>query len=180
MRVLLTGHKGYIGTVLTPMLVKEGWDVTGLDSDLFGDCTFGKAPMEVKTIAKDIRDVTVDDLRGFDAVLHLAALSNDPLGNLNPTLTLEINHLASVRLAELAKAAGVGRFVFSSSCSNYGAGGDDMLDESSAFNPVTPYGQSKVLVERDVTRLADDRFSPTFLVPPPLTAFRRACALIWF
>jgi nucleoside-diphosphate-sugar epimerase/SAM-dependent methyltransferase len=163
MRVLLTGHKGYIGTVLTPMLVKEGWDVTGLDSDLFGDCTFGKPPMEVKTIAKDIRDVTVDDLRGFDAVLHLAALSNDPLGNLNPTLTLEINHLASVRLAELAKAAGVGRFVFSSSCSNYGAGGDDMLDESSAFNPVTPYGQSKVLVERDVTLLADDRFSPTFL-----------------
>lgn len=163
MRVLVTGHHGYIGAVLTPMLVGAGHEVVGLDSDLFTTCTYGDWQDNVPSIRKDVRDVTPEDVKGFDAVLHLAGLSNDPLGDLNPGLTMEINHRASVRLAELAKAAGVQRFVFSSSCSNYGAGGDDMLDETSAFNPVTPYGQSKVLVEQDVARMADADFSPTFL-----------------
>jgi nucleoside-diphosphate-sugar epimerase len=163
MRVLVTGHHGYIGAILAPMLVKAGHDVVGLDSDLFTSCTYGEWEEVVPSIHKDVRDVTLEDLKGFDAVLHLAGLSNDPLGDLNPSLTLEINHQASVRLAELAKQAGVQRYIFSSSCSNYGAGGDDMLDESSAFNPVTPYGQSKVLVEQDVAKLADADFSPTFL-----------------
>jgi nucleoside-diphosphate-sugar epimerase len=163
MRVLLTGHKGYIGTVMVPMLLAEGHEVVGMDSDLFEASTFGDGIVEVPETRKDIRDVEPEDLEGFDAVLHLAGLSNDPLGDLNPQLTYEINHRASVRLAELAKLAGVPRFIFSSSCSNYGAGGEDMLNEGSAFNPVTPYGISKVMVERDVSAMADDSFSPTFL-----------------
>jgi nucleoside-diphosphate-sugar epimerase len=163
MRVLVTGHNGYIGTVLTPMLQAAGHDVVGLDTNLFMACQFGDWEERVPNLRKDVRDVTRDDLEGFDAVLHLAGLSNDPLGNLDPGLTFEINHRASVRLAQLAKEAGVSRFIFSSSCSNYGAGGDDFLDENSAFNPVTPYGESKVMVEQDVAPMADDRFSPTFL-----------------
>lgn len=163
MRVLITGHNGYIGTVLTPMLVAEGHEVVGLDTDLYRDSIFGDAPLSVPSIQKDIRDVSPDDLDGFDAVMHLAGLSNDPLGDLNPRLTYEINHRASVHLAEIAKSVGVERFIFSSSCSTYGSAGDAPIDETAEFNPVTPYGHSKVLVEQDVATLADDDFSPTFL-----------------
>lgn len=163
MRILLTGHKGYIGAVMTPMLQAEGWEVVGLDSDLYERCTFGGSLPEVPDIKKDIRDITIEDLEGFDAVIHLAALSNDPLGDLNPELTYEINHHASVNLARLAREAGVPRFLFSSSCSTYGAAGDEMLTEEAEFNPVTPYGHSKVLVERDVSQLAGNHFSPVFL-----------------
>jgi nucleoside-diphosphate-sugar epimerase len=163
MKILLTGHKGYIGTVMVPMLVAKGYEVIGLDSDLYERSTFGEGLPEIPEIKKDIRDVEPSDLIGFDAVLHLAGLSNDPLGNLNADLTYEINHLASVHLAKLAKEAGVERFIFSSSCSNYGAGGEDWLTEESPFNPITPYGISKVRVEQDVAQLADDNFSPTFL-----------------
>jgi nucleoside-diphosphate-sugar epimerase len=148
---------------MAPLLQAAGHDVVGVDTDLYERSTFGTALPEVTTVHKDIRDLEVADLMGFEAVVHLAGLSNDPLGDFDPSLTDEINHVASVRLAEKAKKAGVRRFVFSSSCSNYGAGGDDMLDETSAFNPVTPYGISKVMVEQDVTKLADDSFSPTFL-----------------
>lgn len=163
MRVLVTGHQGYIGVVLTRLLGGNGHTVVGLDSGLYGGCDFGAPPPRIPTIAKDIRDVGDEDLRGFDAVLHLAGLSNDPLGDLNPELTYDINHRASVRLAQRARDAGVRLFVFSSSCSNYGAAGDDPLDESAACNPVTPYGQSKVLTERDLAQLADDHFSPVYL-----------------
>ncbi|MEB3882586.1 NAD-dependent epimerase/dehydratase family protein [Lyngbya sp. CCY1209] len=163
MKLLVTGHKGYIGTVLVPMLLAHKHELVGLDSDLFEQCTFGEGIPDIPEIRKDIRDVEREDVEGFDAVLHLAGLSNDPLGNLNPELTYEINHQASVKLAKLAKEAGVPRYIFSSSCSNYGAGGEDWLTEESPFNPVTPYGTSKVKVEQDVSQLADDNFSPTFL-----------------
>jgi nucleoside-diphosphate-sugar epimerase len=145
------------------MFRSAGHEVVGLDTDLFAGCDFGKPAAQLSEIRKDIRNLTKADLRGFDAVVHLAALSNDPLSNLDPNLTFDINHKASVRLAELAKQAGVKRFVFSSSCSTYGSAGDTLLDESAAFNPVTPYGESKVLVERDVAELADEHFSPTYM-----------------
>jgi nucleoside-diphosphate-sugar epimerase len=163
MKILVTGHNGYIGTVLVPMLILDGHGVAGFDSDLYRRCTFGEMPSKVPEIINDIRDIQLEDLKGFDAVFHLAALSNDPLGNLNPELTYEINYQASVRLAVLAKQVGVSRFIFSSSCSTYGAAGDQMLTEEAQFNPVTPYGRSKVLVEQEVADLADGNFSPTFL-----------------
>ena len=163
MKVLVTGHQGYIGSVLAPLFQAEGHEVTGLDSGLFADCLFGEDASQVPTLAMDLRDVTVDHLRGFDAVIHLAALSNDPLSNLNPECTYDINHRATVQLARLAKAAGVPRFLQSSSCSLYGTAGDAMLDERAGFHPVTPYGESKVFAERDLAELADATFHPTFL-----------------
>jgi len=164
MRVLVTGHDGYIGTVLVPLFKAAGHTVTGLDSMLFEGCGFGddeSAPDRV--IRLDVRDVTPEHLEGHDAVVHLAAISNDPLGDLNPGCTFDINHLATVTLAKAAKAAGVQRFLYSSSCSLYGAHGDEFLTESASFHPVTPYGESKVRSEVDLAALADDDFSPTYL-----------------
>lgn len=163
MRVLVTGHNGYIGTVLTPMLIAAGHEVVGLDTDLYERCTFGTDIPQIAEIHKDIRDIEPADLDGFEAVIHLAALSNDPLGNINPDLTYDINHRAAVKIAKAAKDVGVSRYIFASSCSTYGAAGDDMLTEEAEFNPVTPYGHSKVMVEQDVAKLADDNFSPTFM-----------------
>jgi nucleoside-diphosphate-sugar epimerase len=163
MRVLLTGHQGYIGAVAGPILQSEGHEVVGLDTDLFQGSEFGEPARPIPEIRKDLRDITVADLRGFDAVVHLAALSNDPLGNLNPGLTYDINHAASMRLARAAKEAGVTRFVFSSSCSTYGAAGDIFHDETAPLNPVTAYAESKVMVERDLSGMAGENFSPTSL-----------------
>jgi nucleoside-diphosphate-sugar epimerase len=163
MRVLVTGHLGYIGTELVPILRAAGHEVSGLDNGYFEGCDFAAPPDQVPRIDVDLRDVTPSHCEGFDAVCHLAALSNDPLGDLNPDITYDINHRASVRLARCAKEAGVKRFVFASSCSLYGAGGADFLNEDAAFNPVTPYGESKVKTEQDVAPLADASFSPVYL-----------------
>jgi nucleoside-diphosphate-sugar epimerase len=164
MRVLVTGHQGYIGSVLIPRLLAAGHDAVGLDTGLFATCTLGEFQDTVETRHVDLRDVTPADCAGFDAVIHLAAICNDPIGNLNPDLTYEVNHRATIRLARAAKAAGATRFLFSSSCSLYGAGAtEDLLDETAAFAPVTPYGESKILSERDLLTLADGDFSPIFL-----------------
>ena len=164
MRTLITCHKGYIGSVMTPYLRAQGHDVVGLDTEFFGDCIFGQDGDTTPAIVKDVRDVTVDDLRGFDAVVHLAALANDPLGDLNPQWTFDINHQASVHLARMAKAAGVTRFIFSSSCSMYGDGWkDELLTEEAPMRPLTPYAVSKALAEEDIARLADDDFTPVYL-----------------
>lgn len=163
MRILLTGHDGYIGTVLAPVLHAAGHTVVGLDAGLFSACAFGTQPAPPPARTGDVRDVSAADLDGFDAVVHLANLSNDPLGNLSPGLTHAVNAEASVRLGVLAREAGVGRFVFASSCSLYGAAGQDAVDETAAFHPVTPYGQAKVDAERGLSALASGAFSPVFM-----------------
>jgi len=163
MRVLITGNNGYIGSVLAPLVKQAGHEVVGLDTFLFEGGTFGADVDQIEALRMDLRDVEAADLSGFDAVIHLAALSNDPVGDLNPQVTYDINHLGSVRLARLAKEAGVKRFLFASSCSLYGVAGHKMLDEQADMNPITAYGVTKVLFEKDVAKLADDEFSPTFL-----------------
>ncbi|WP_067825224.1 NAD-dependent epimerase/dehydratase family protein [Nocardia inohanensis] len=163
MRVLVTGHQGYLGTVMVPELQRAGHDVTGLDSGFFAECVLGDAPAPPPALRVDLRDVTVDQLAGFDAVVHLAALSNDPLGALAPQITYDINHHASVRLARLAKDAGVRRFLYASTCSVYGAAGDGLVTEDAPLRPLTPYAESKVRVEDDVAALADSGFTPVFL-----------------
>jgi nucleoside-diphosphate-sugar epimerase len=166
MRILMTGHLGYIGTVAVPLFQAAGHEVVGLDTDLYSDCTFGAEvgpAAAIPNLAIDIRDVTPDHLRGFDAVVHYAGIPNDPLGDLDPEVTMEINSAATFSLAQAAKRAGVRRFIFSSSCSNYGAAGQDFLDESGAFRPVTAYGRSKVAAEAALAPLADDNFSPVLM-----------------
>ncbi len=166
MRVLVTGHEGYLGSVLVPRLIESGYDVVGLDTGLYADCTLGPAPAPVPALRIDLRSVTAEHIAEVapGAVLHLAALCNDPLGNLDPELTYDVNYRATVRLARAAKAAGVPRFLFSSSCSLYGAGVDDApLDEEASFAPLTPYGDSKILSEQNLVPLADDDFSPILL-----------------
>ena len=162
MRILVTGHKGYIGSVLVPLLAAEGHSIVGIDYDLYQDSLFGSPPPPVQSFFKDIRDLEPEDVRGYDAIIHLAGLSNDPLGNLDPDLTRKINYLATVRLAEMAVKEGVKRFLFASSCSIYGASDASMLDEQSPVNPVTPYAKSKIQAESDIAGLAGSAFSPTF------------------
>ena len=162
-RVLVTGHQGYLGTVMVPILRGAGHDVVGLDNGYFADCVLGPTPDDPPNLSVDLRDVTVEQLEGFDAVIHLAALSNDPLGALAPDLTFDINHHASVRLARLAKEAGISRYLYASTCSVYGAAGDGLVDEDAELNPITPYAISKVKVEDDVAAIADSGFTPVFL-----------------
>jgi nucleoside-diphosphate-sugar epimerase len=163
MKVLITGHRGYVGVEMVPELRAAGHDLVGLDTGLFDECDFTAPPDDIRNLNIDLRDVTPRHLEGFDAVVHLAALSNDPLGDLNREITYDINQHASVRLARAAKEAGVRRFLFSSSCSLYGAGGDGFLDETAAFHPVTAYGESKVLVEQELSGLSSGSFSPVYL-----------------
>jgi nucleoside-diphosphate-sugar epimerase len=163
MKVLVTGDRGYIGAVLVPFLRAAGHEVVGLDAGWYDGCDFGEFQLDYESRTGDIRDQTPADLEGFDAVVHLAAISNDPVGHLNPEATYSVNAYGASHVAEVAKEAGVPRFLFSSSCSLYGAAGDAPVTESSEFNPVTPYGESKVVAEQLISKLADDSFSPTYL-----------------
>ncbi len=163
MKVLLTGHQGYLGTVMAPLLAEAGHEVTGLDTGLFAECVLGPPVDDPTTLALDLRDVEPHHLEGFDAVIHLAALSNDPLGALAPDITYDINHRASTRLATAARTAGVSRFLYASTCSVYGSAGDGLVGEDAPLNPLTPYAESKVLVEGDLSALAGDTFTPTYL-----------------
>lgn len=163
MRVLMTGHRGYLGSVMAPRMAAAGHDVVGMDVGLFDDCTLVPDDGDIPSVRRDIRDATAEDLSGFDAVVHLAALSNDPIGNLNDAWTEDINFHASVRLAELAKAAAVPRFLFSSSCIMYGMSEAAVVSEEAPLDPKTEYARSKVKAERKIADMAGDGFSPTFL-----------------
>ena len=163
MRVLVTGDRGYLGAVMVPYLLGVGHDVVGLDAGWYDGCDFGTPFTDYEQRTGDVRDTTPADLRGFDAVIHLAAISNDPVGHLNPDATYSVNARGAVHTARAAKRAGVGRFLFSSSCSLYGAAGEEVVDEAAPFRPVTPYGESKALAEEGISALADGDFSPTHL-----------------
>lgn len=163
MRILVTGHAGFIGSVMAPFMQEAGHDVVGLDIGYFEGCDFGEPPAPIEALRLDLRDVEARHLEGFEAVLHLAGLSNDPLGSLDPQLTYDINFTGSVRLAQAAKDAGVGRFLFASSCSLYGKAGDKPLDETASFLPVTAYAETKAWFERALAGMASDDFSPTYL-----------------
>jgi len=164
MRILVTGHHGYIGSILVELLSAAGHEVVGMDSQLYDECTFGEdIPSGISSIHRDVRELSCSDLEGIDAIAHLAGVCNDPLGDLLPQTTFDINHTATVRLADLAKASGIHRFVFSSSCSVYGAAGQEWIDERSEVNPITPYAASKWNAECDLRRLAGSHFSPVFL-----------------
>src|SRR5262245_284367 len=163
MRVLVTGHNGYIGGALVPLLRAAGHQVVGMDTGLFDAGRFLPEPPRVNSLAVDVRDARPEHFVGIDAVIHLAGISTDPLGDLDADVTFDINHRGSARVAQAAKQGGVRRFLLSSSCSLYGSAGDEPLDESADFNPVTPYGVSKVLAEESIRALADDDFHPTFL-----------------
>ncbi|HET6657039.1 MAG TPA: SDR family oxidoreductase [Gaiellaceae bacterium] len=165
MRVLVTGTEGYLGSLLGPMLLERGYDVIGVDTGFYkaGWLYNNGARATAKTLTKDIRRLSAEDFEGVDAVVHMAELSNDPVGQLAPEITYEINHKGSIHIANLAKAAGVERFVYTSSCSVYGVATEDNVTEESPVNPQTAYAVCKTLVERDVSALADEGFSPTFL-----------------
>ncbi len=164
MQVLVTGTEGYLGSLLPPLLIERGHEVLGVDTGYYKvGWLYNGTTVTAKTLNKDIRHITTEDLAGVDAIVHMAELSNDPTGQLSPTITYDINHKGSVRLATIAKAAGIRRFVYMSSCSVYGVATAGDVTELSPVNPQTAYAECKTLVERDLQLMADDNFSPTFM-----------------